>query len=45
MAEATLRPSDLPTALNFVAGAYYQKDENEFSVHVVTTDGSGGTAR
>ena len=25
-----------------MAGAYYQKDKNEFSVHVVTTDGNGG---
>jgi outer membrane receptor protein involved in Fe transport len=34
--------SDLESPFNFVAGAYYQKDENEFNVHVVTTDGSGG---
>jgi iron complex outermembrane recepter protein len=26
---------------NFVAGAYYQKDDNDFEVRVVTTDGSG----
>ena len=34
--------SDFKSAFNFVAGAYYQKDENEFNVHVVTTDGNGG---
>jgi iron complex outermembrane recepter protein len=34
--------SDFDSPFNFVTGAYYQKDENEFSVHVVTTDGSGG---
>jgi len=34
--------SDFDSSLNFVTGAYYQKDENEFNVHVVTTDGSGG---
>jgi iron complex outermembrane receptor protein len=34
--------SDFNSPFNVVAGAYYQKDENEFSVHVVTTDGSGG---
>ncbi|MBI2970290.1 MAG: TonB-dependent receptor [Gammaproteobacteria bacterium] len=27
---------------NFVAGVYYQKDENDFEVHVTTTDGQGG---
>ncbi len=27
--------------MNFVAGAYYQKDENDFEVNVVTTDGMG----
>lgn len=26
---------------NFVAGLYYQKDDNEFDVNVVTTDGNG----
>lgn len=26
---------------NFVAGAYYQKDRNDFEVRVITTDGSG----
>jgi iron complex outermembrane receptor protein len=34
--------SDFDSPVNFVTGAYYQKDENEFNVHVVTTDGSGG---
>jgi len=34
--------SDFDSPFNFVTGAYYQKDENEFNVHVVTTDGSGG---
>lgn len=34
--------SDFDSSFNFVTGAYYQKDDNEFSVHVVTTDGSGG---
>ena len=34
--------SDFDSPINFVTGAYYQKDENEFNVHVVTTDGSGG---
>jgi outer membrane receptor protein involved in Fe transport len=34
--------SDFDSPVNFVTGAYYQKDENEFSVHVVTTDGNGG---
>src|SRR6185436_210022 len=34
--------SDFKSAFNFVAGAYYQKDENQFDVHVVTTDGNGG---
>ncbi len=33
--------SDFDSPFNFVTGAYYQKDENEFSVHVVTTDGAG----
>lgn len=27
--------------VNFVAGAYYQKDENDFEVRVITTDGFG----
>ena len=34
--------SDYDSPFNFVTGAYYQKDDNEFNVHVVTTDGSGG---
>ncbi|HKS53636.1 MAG TPA: TonB-dependent receptor [Steroidobacteraceae bacterium] len=34
--------SDFDSPFNFVTGAYYQKDENEFNVHVVTTDGNGG---
>jgi outer membrane receptor protein involved in Fe transport len=34
--------SDFDAPVNFVAGAYYQKDENQFDVHVVTTDGNGG---
>src|SRR4030095_5230298 len=34
--------SNFDSPFNFVTGAYYQKDENEFNVHVVTTDGSGG---
>ena len=33
--------SDFDAPVNFVAGAYYQKDDNEFNVHVVTTDGTG----
>ena len=33
--------SDFDSPFNFVTGAYYQKDENEFSVHVITTDGTG----
>jgi iron complex outermembrane recepter protein len=33
--------SDFDSPFNFVTGAYYQKDDNEFSVHVITTDGSG----
>jgi outer membrane receptor protein involved in Fe transport len=33
--------SDFDSPFNFVTGAYYQKDDNEFSVHVVTTDGTG----
>ena len=34
--------SNFDSPFNFVTGAYYQKDDNEFNVHVVTTDGSGG---
>ena len=41
MAEARFA-SSFDGPLNFVAGAYYQKDKNEFNVHVVTTDGNGG---
>jgi iron complex outermembrane recepter protein len=33
--------SDFDSPVNFVTGAYYQKDDNEFSVHVITTDGTG----
>jgi iron complex outermembrane receptor protein len=33
--------SDFDSPVNFVTGAYYQKDDNEFSVHVVTTEGTG----
>lgn len=33
--------SALDGPVNFVAGGYYQKDENEFEVNVVTTDGVG----
>jgi outer membrane receptor protein involved in Fe transport len=33
--------STLDGPVNFVAGAYYQKDENDFEVQVVTTDGAG----
>jgi iron complex outermembrane receptor protein len=34
--------STFDSPVNFVAGAYYQKDENQFDVNVVTTDGNGG---
>jgi len=34
--------SDFDGPLNFVAGLYYQKDDNDFEVRVPTTDGSGG---
>ncbi|MDT8319100.1 MAG: TonB-dependent receptor [Xanthomonadales bacterium] len=37
--------SDLDGPINFVAGAYYQKDDNRFEVQVPTTDGMGGPAR
>jgi outer membrane receptor protein involved in Fe transport len=43
MAEARFA-SSLDGPFNFVAGGYYQKDENEFSVNVVTTDGNGGAS-
>lgn len=33
--------SALGGPVNFVAGGYFQKDENEFDVNVVTTDGVG----
>lgn len=33
--------SSFDGAFNFVAGFYYQKDENNFDVNVVTTDGNG----
>jgi iron complex outermembrane receptor protein len=33
--------SDFDSAFNFVAGVYYQKDENDFEVNVVSTDGRG----
>jgi outer membrane receptor protein involved in Fe transport len=29
-------------AFNFVAGAYYQKEKQNFEVHVTSTDGNGG---
>ncbi|HEX7115832.1 MAG TPA: TonB-dependent receptor [Steroidobacter sp.] len=32
--------SDFDSPFNFVTGAYYQKDENQFEVHVVATDGN-----
>ena len=34
--------SSFEGAFNFVAGAYYQKEEQDFEVHVTTTDGNGG---
>ncbi len=40
MAEARFA-SDFDSPFNFVAGAYYQKDDNQFDVNVVTTDGNG----
>jgi iron complex outermembrane receptor protein len=43
MAEARFA-SSFDSPFNFVAGVYYQKDDNEFSVHVVTTDGNGGAS-
>ena len=33
--------SALDGPVNFVAGVYYQKDENDFEVNVTTTDGQG----
>jgi len=34
--------SSFDGAFNFVAGAYYQKEEQDFEVRVTTTDGNGG---
>ncbi len=34
--------SDFGGPVNFVAGLYYQKDDNDFEVRVPTTDGAGG---
>jgi outer membrane receptor protein involved in Fe transport len=34
--------SSFDGAFNFVAGAYYQKEEQNFEVHVTSTDGNGG---
>jgi outer membrane receptor protein involved in Fe transport len=34
--------STFDSPFNFVAGFYYQKDENDFEVRVPTTDGRGG---
>jgi iron complex outermembrane receptor protein len=34
--------SSFDGAFNFVAGAYYQKEKQDFEVHVTTTDGNGG---
>lgn len=34
--------SSFDGAFNFVAGAYYQKEQQDFEVHVTTTDGNGG---
>jgi outer membrane receptor protein involved in Fe transport len=34
--------SSFDGAFNFVAGAYYQKEEQDFEVHVTSTDGNGG---
>jgi iron complex outermembrane recepter protein len=36
--------SALEGRFDFVAGAYYQKDENQFDVNVVTTDGNGNAS-
>ncbi len=33
--------SDFTSKFNFVAGVYYQEDENDFEVNVVATDGKG----
>ena len=34
--------SSFEGAFNFVAGAYYQKEKQDFEVHVTSTDGNGG---
>jgi iron complex outermembrane recepter protein len=34
--------SSFDSPFNFVAGVYYQEDDNDFEVRVPTTDGSGG---
>ena len=34
--------SDFGGPVNFVAGLYYQEDDNDFEVRVPTTDGAGG---
>jgi iron complex outermembrane receptor protein len=34
--------SSFDGAFNFVAGAYYQKEKQNFEVHVTSTDGNGG---
>ncbi len=36
--------SELEGPVNFVTGLYYQKDKNDFEVHVPSTDGSGNAA-
>lgn len=36
--------SELDGPVNFVAGFYYQKDNNDFEVRVPTTDGNGNAA-
>jgi outer membrane receptor protein involved in Fe transport len=36
--------TELDGAINFVAGAYYQKDDNRFEVQVSATDGQGDPA-
>jgi outer membrane receptor protein involved in Fe transport len=41
MAEARFS-SDFEGPFNFIAGLYYQKDDNDFEVRVPTTDGAGG---
>jgi outer membrane receptor protein involved in Fe transport len=34
--------SSFDGSFNFVAGAYYQKEKQDFEVHVTSTDGNGG---